>query len=136
MTRPTLGSVGLAKHLGVSHRQIYWAARWAGWTDTEPWRAKGSRMLWMPEQIRRMEVAAALAHADPGGKRGSGTILPLAAKAVFAGPEPPEEGWAWLANGRVRYVDGPIITFHLGDPVAARGGLVVPIPELWPLEER
>jgi hypothetical protein len=140
-TSTTLGPVELAKHLGLTYRQVYHATAYAGYVPTAPMPHQGGfgteARVWGPEAIRRMEVAAAFVHATPGLNRG-GTILPLVTRAAFEADAPPDEGWAVLT---IRVAYEPNITYKQQDPLVLamgtgwRGGIVVPLPEMWPLEE-
>lgn len=128
-----LGSMALCRRLGITHRQLHWATRHAGFVDLEPHRGTGRRMVWRPDEIRRMEVAVSLAKAIPRTTRGiNRSILPAAVDAVFRGPPPPDEGWALLAtDGALIYSEE--LAFDLASDEI--GGVVARIEDLWPLDE-
>jgi hypothetical protein len=134
----TLGPVELANHLGLTYRQVYHATAYAGYVPSAPGRGGIEARVWEPENIRRMEVAAAFAKATPGIFQGR-TILPLVVRTAFAADVPPDEGWAILTL-RVGY--DPNIVYKEQDPLvlamgtAWRGGIVVPLPEMWPLDDQ
>lgn len=132
-----MGTTSLARHVGLSHRQLYHAMRTAGLVPVEPYKRAGAdAMVFSAEDVRRIEVAAALMRAIPAdstNRRPLGDII----RALFASPMPPEEGWVILDTGphglEVRYLASDELVLSLGDPWT--GGVVAPLPEMWPLEE-
>lgn len=127
-----LGNERLAKHLGITSRQLRFAVKGTGYTGTIPWRGGmvGEALVWEPTSIRRMQVAAALAHAVPSR---NGLPLKDTTAAAFEAEVPPDDGWAILVGGKVRYLDDGQLHANLeGD---WPGGVVVRLPEeMWPLD--
>jgi hypothetical protein len=88
----------------------------------------GDARAYTPETIRRLQVAASLAHAipNPGGRQ---SVFPAVARVVLDHPEEPRPPtWAVLRGDELAYV------LYRADVAGAvgGGGVVVEIDRLWP----
>jgi hypothetical protein len=134
-TNRYLGTMALHQYLGITYRQMHSCVLEAGFAPAyRPHRGgKARRAVWEPEQIRRLEVATALARA--AGRKERQSVLPVAVRGVFGASEgPPDEGWAILArDGSVCYaLKGAQLAPML---VATMGGVVAQISDLWPADD-
>lgn len=106
---------------GITMRQLDLLATRQGIND-----GSGRHRRWTADQVRRLQVARALA-----GAVGGVSLLPTAAEAVFAGPTPPDHGWVAMRKTHVIYGDTPASLF----PMALDGmlpAIVARVPRLWP----
>jgi hypothetical protein len=82
-----LSTADLARHLGVSYRQLDYLARTTiDGGDLAGARGQGSRRVWRDDLVARLAVATVIAGVT--GRRW-GEV----ARAVVDGPEPPPDGW-------------------------------------------
>lgn len=90
----------LARHLGVSYRQLDYLARRPELrtvsADLAGATGSGTRRHWSPEVVARLEIAGRLADV-------SGQPWGILAAAVMRSPEPPLAGWALLDGGGVHF---------------------------------
>lgn len=114
----------LARHLGITYRQIDWVSRTGGVVEGQ---GSGSLREWGPQDVRRLEVARDL--SDATGR----TFTPLG-RIALAGPVVPDEGWAVLVGERIGYLDDTEVIGRLAEGL---GGVYVPLrPLSAPLAER
>jgi hypothetical protein len=118
---PGLDSRSVAIMLGVTYRQLDHAIRCVNELGQLPGMAggSGSRRRFSVDTLRRLDVAARLAEAHPGGRFG---YWPHAVAAVMRGPEPPLSGFAVLSpDGMIGY---PTTLRARDFPVGPVGGVV------------
>jgi hypothetical protein len=116
-----LDSRTVAVLLDISYRQLDHAIRTVDHLGKLPGMAagSGSRRRFTVDTLRRLDVAARLAEAHPGGRFGS---WPHAVAATMRGPRPPMTGFAVLSPvGVVSYQR----TLRVDDfPIGPVGGVV------------
>jgi hypothetical protein len=124
---PGLDSRTVALLLGVTYRQLDYAIRCVDRLGQLPTMlgGSGSRRRFTAETLRRLDVAARLADADPGmvgHAGGRAGYWQRAVAGVMAGPTPPPAGFALLdPDGDVHYRT----TLRVADfPVGPIGGIV------------
>lgn len=123
MSTTTLSRPELARLLGVAYRQV----RDCYFEDASTTDDRG-RHHFAPETVRRLQVAASLAHAIPTAHSRQ-SAFPNVARAVLAHPDEPEpRSWAIFKDGTVTYVR------YSADLAGAvdMGGVVAYIDKLWP----
>lgn len=122
-----LNSQAVAGLLGVTYRQLDYAIRCVDDLGSLPLMSNGSgsRRRFTAETLRRLDVAARLADADPGMLAhggGRGGYWQRAVAGVMAAPPPPPAGFALLnPDGAVHYRT----TLRVADfPVGPIGGII------------
>ena len=116
-----VGSMQLAKFLGVSFRQLDYGTRQSVLHEQV---GHGKKRVWTPPVIRRLQVAALLARHMPTRQ----SAWPGMIDIVAQGPAPPDEGYVLLRDEQVSYSPTPPAL----NP--REGGVVVRYDDLWPLE--
>jgi len=119
MSTTTLSTSELAELLDVTERQLRYVTTGPG---------QAYARAFTPELVRRLQVAASLAHAIPG-TRSRHSAFPTIARLVLDHDDVPEpRSWAILKDETVSYVR---YAADLALAVEA-GAVVVKIDHLWP----
>lgn len=123
---PGLASRTVCELLGISYRQLDYAIRCVDELGSLPSMSNGSgsRRRFDIDTLRRLDVAARLAEADPANGTTQGRMWSAAVTAVMAARRPPMTGFAVLTPGprsRVLYRSN----LNVADfPVGPIGGIV------------